>query len=115
MIFYIVHIFVFALIYITAAFCAPSLVGSRAGVYVVLGAVIALEYVYLWFIAKGRFFTAPISLAAVMLFGVFYFLHPSSADVGLGVWVMTKYLVLPYAIAAGVVSAVLRAVRSRIE
>lgn len=94
---YTLHILIFMIIYLFAMFLSPSIISSRVGVCVVLGAVTAFELIYLWFKNEGRFFTVPISQIIIMILGMFYFNNPQNADINLGMWVLAKYLVGPFA------------------
>ena len=113
---YILHILAFMAIYIAAMFVAPNLTSSRVGVCVILGVVTALEMVYVWF--KGKYFAVPISLLAIMFLGMFYFNHPANHDMRLGMWVLAKFLVLPYAagsLVAAIVMKTIVAIRAKKE
>jgi phosphoglycerol transferase MdoB-like AlkP superfamily enzyme len=103
------------MIYILVMFITPSVVSSRIGVCTALGVAVALEYVYIWFAARGRYFTIPLSFLPILLLGAFYFNNPSNPDMNLGMWVLAKYLVLPYAAASCVISAVMYFVKKRMQ
>ncbi len=107
---YILHILIFMAIYIVAMFVAPNLTSSRVGVCVILGIVTACEMLYVWF--KGRYFAVPVSIAVIMLLGMFYFNHPANHDMKLGMWVLAKYLVLPYAAGSFIVALVMHIIRA---
>lgn len=103
------------LINIVVTFIAPSIVSGRAAVCTVIGVALALEYVYIWFFGRGYCFALPLSYLPVLLIGVFYFNNPSNPDMGLGMWVLIRYLTVPYMAAAVVVSTVMKIVDRRIS
>lgn len=112
---YILNIIAFSVIYIFMMFVAPTITQSTIRVCTALGVTVALEYAYVWFVPKGRFFAVPLSFLPIIMFGAFYFNHPSSPDIGLGMWVLARYLVLPYAATSCAVSAVMYFVKRHIN
>lgn len=112
---YILHIFVFMIIYLFAMFSAPAIISSRVGVCVVLGLVTAFEMIYLWFKDEGRFFTVAISQAIIMMLGIFYFNNPQNADIKLGMWVLAKYLAGPCMIGSFLTAVIMKIVKKHIS
>lgn len=112
---YILHILAFMLINIIVTFIAPSIVSGRAAVCTAIGIALALEYVYIWFFGRGYCFALPLSYIPVLLLGAFYFNNPSNPDMGLGMWVLLRYLTVPYMASAVVVSTVMKIADVRIS
>lgn len=112
---YILHIFIFMIIYLFAMFLSPVLISSRVGVCVVLAAVTLIEMIYLWLKNEGRFFTVAISQLVIMILGMFYFNNPQNADIHLGMWVLAKYLVGPCMIGSLLTAIIMKIVKKYIS
>ena len=108
---YVLHIFIFMMLYVFFMFLIPSLTMSRIRICASLYVVTAAEYVYLWFVRKGYFFSVPLSFLPIMAMGAFYFNQPDNPDMGLGMWVLFRYLVMPQLIASCAVSAVMHVIK----
>ncbi|MCX7715635.1 MAG: hypothetical protein N2171_07895 [Clostridia bacterium] len=81
-------------------------------VYIVLTVVLAGEYICLWHIEKGKFFTLPLSFLFILIVFLFYF--NTYAGVGLrhGIRAVLTFFVLPYIGASVLVSFVLHKIRA---
>ncbi len=90
-------------------FAVPTITKSFKGntvvwVYVSFGAVMVLEYLYLWFKKKGGFFTVPLSLFLILVLVLLYFNSPDNVNAVWAVKAVGKNFVLPLFIAALAVS-----------
>lgn len=104
---YALHIFVFALMYIVVMVVSAAMTHSRIKVCIAIALILIAEYIYLLCRDEKRYFSVPLSVLLVGICGVFYFNSPENADMGLGLWVMAHYLVLPYLIASAIVSTII--------
>lgn len=73
-------------------------------VYVSFGAVMLLEYLYLWFKKKGYFFTVPLSLLLILLIVLLHFNSPDNVNAVWAIRAVGKNFVFPTFVAALIVS-----------
>lgn len=109
---------IIAVIYMLFMFMTPMIsimfgMNLRVAMYIVLGLVLAGEYLVLWYKDIGRFYSIPISFLMIILSGLFYFNHPENAELNFGMWVLVTKLILPYAVGGLIVSTVLHFIKRK--
>lgn len=96
-----------SIILMLAFFLTPTITKNFKGntivwVYIVFGIVMLSEYLYLWFKAKGKYFTVPLSLLFILVIILFYFNSPDNVKAIWAVRAVAKNFALP----AGIVSLI---------